>query len=593
MNVLIYNGAGTSLNSVKHTYSTLKILLGHAYDVMKVDALTLKNEPWEETCSLLVIPGGRDAPYCEDLDHTKIQRYVQQGGSYLGFCAGGYYASREIAFEVGTPLAIQGPRPLGFFPGLCRGTVFPGFVYNSEKGARSVTIGYGQRTLQTYYNGGGAFSQAAPEQVFCVYQDTQEPAGVLCQVQKGRALLFGVHPEYDIREIDLFENEDADRLKKELTASLPDCRQLLSDGLVQLGLKVSSSDIPALTPMYLSAVKQDIVDNIQNRFLKEADGQRVLKDVHDSFCLQSQDPSCLNIISDQPAPSNYFNVQKYYQFLLDRRSQEWGGGAWYHIGNAMLYSQVITSTQTVLDKNYNFTQILPNGLVCLATNQIAGRGRGKNAWVSQAGALQFSFIVRHGLHPKAPVVFIQYLIANAIVESIRTRPGYEQVPLRLKWPNDIYAETKDGLKKVGGLLVNSSFMQNEFLLVIGCGVNLNNPQPTVSINDVIQTHNPALPRLEPEQVLAHALVHFEKFYSQFCEEGMGSWFLNKYYERWLHTDKVVTLTTHENEQAKIVGITSDYGMLEAVSVNNPRKRFTLQPDGNSFDMLKGLIVQKQ
>lgn len=97
-------------------------------------------------------------------------------------------------------------------------------------------------------------------------------------------------------------------------------------------------------------------------------------------------------------------------------------------------------------------------------------GRGRNSWVSQLGALQFSFIVRHSLKlSHAPVVFIQYIIALAIVESIRSRKGYESVPLRLKWPNDIYAEVNGGqeLKKVGGLLVNSSFAENEFLLVIG------------------------------------------------------------------------------------------------------------------------------
>lgn len=143
--------------------------------------------------------------------------------------------------------------------------------------------------------------------------------------------------------------------------------------------------------------------------------------------------------------------------------------------------------------------------------------------------------MRHSLqYSNAPVVFIQYLIALAIVESIRTREGYENVPLRLKWPNDIYADTRDGLKKVGGLLVNSSFVRDEFMLVIGCGINLNNPQPTVSINDVIQQHDPKLQRLGPEEVLAHALVTFEKFYMEFCEKGMGSWFLDRYYDRWLH-----------------------------------------------------------
>jgi biotin--protein ligase len=47
------------------------------------------------------------------------------------------------------------------------------------------------------------------------------------------------------------------------------------------------------------------------------------------------------------------------------------------------------------------------------------------------------------------------------------------------------------------------------------------------------------------------------------------------------------------EQVKITGITTDYGLLETVSTSNSNKRFTLQPDGNSFDMLKGLIVRKE
>lgn len=121
--------------------------------------------------------------------------------------------------------------------------------------------------------------------------------------------------------------------------------------------------------------------------------------------------------------------------------------------------------------------MLPSGLVCLAGHQVAGRGRGRNSWVSQTGAVQFSMIMHHSITlPNAPVVFIQYLVALAVVESIRTRKGYENVPLRLKWPNDIYAEVKEKndqgdlvtvLKKVGGLLVNSSFLRNEFLLVVG------------------------------------------------------------------------------------------------------------------------------
>lgn len=41
----------------------------------------------------------------------------------------------------------------------------------------------------------------------------------------------------------------------------------------------------------------------------------------------------------------------------------------------------------------------------------------------------------------------------------------------LKWPNDIYGNVAAGnipeYRKVGGILVNSSFAQDEFTLVVG------------------------------------------------------------------------------------------------------------------------------
>ena len=52
----------------------------------------------------------------------------------------------------------------------------------------------------------------------------------------------------------------------------------------------------------------------------------------------------------------------------------------------------------------------------------------------------FSLVVRHdmALTAKAPVVFLQYLAALAIVEGIKSYDaGYQALPIRLKWPNDI------------------------------------------------------------------------------------------------------------------------------------------------------------
>ncbi len=42
------------------------------------------------------------------------------------------------------------------------------------------------------------------------------------------------------------------------------------------------------------------------------------------------------------------------------------------------------------------------------------------------------------LNSTAPIVFLQYLAALAIVQGIKTYDkGYQDVPVKLKWPNDI------------------------------------------------------------------------------------------------------------------------------------------------------------
>lgn len=124
MNVLIYADEGVSQNSLSNTRAALSDLLSESYDIKPVSAQTLAQEPWEGATSLLVFPGGRDLPYCAKLagaPNAKIKRWVQQGGKYLGLCAGAYYGSQRVEFELGTPLEVVGDRELDFFPGLCRG----------------------------------------------------------------------------------------------------------------------------------------------------------------------------------------------------------------------------------------------------------------------------------------------------------------------------------------------------------------------------------------------------------------------------------------------------------------------------------------
>jgi biotin--protein ligase len=91
-------------------------------------------------------------------------------------------------------------------------------------------------------------------------------------------------------------------------------------------------------------------------------------------------------------------------------------------------------------RNIKLLSNVPTGFTLTATTQVAGRGRGSNVWVSPAGSLVMSVCMKHPmeLSNSAPVVFIQYLAAIAIVEGIQSYDrGYKDFPVKLKWPNDI------------------------------------------------------------------------------------------------------------------------------------------------------------
>ncbi|ORE08940.1 class II aaRS and biotin synthetase [Rhizopus microsporus var. microsporus] len=665
MNILLYDDLGASPNSVKQAYNTLKALLGHAYDIIKIDRTVLQSEPWETGCAMLVMPGGRDLPYCEALNgepNRRICQFVKNGGLYLGICAGAYYASQGIEFERGNPrMEIIQPRELGFYPGLSRGTTYPGFIYNSESGARSISVVIEKDTLHNgypaasdvpdeikmYYNGGGYFVH--PEEhgnvtVLCRFKDPgplclDEPKGpaavVHCKVGRGSALLIATHPEYDASSEDLLLADSANSKKvrdilNDLVLSELKRKQFLRAAFARLGLRVVPFDdnkipqenkLPNITPLYMSGLSNEWIHGPLSYLLNKSDKHsRLLKDSSDIFHVRELDSPLdddIHILSmcrvkegkspvieilypdtSYPVepicpPSSMtlqFNLVEYYQQLTQKRIAHQENTLQF--GNGLLYAEVIDSTQTMMEKNSTFLAGLPTGYLCLASTQIAGRGRGRNSWISQSGALQFSMILRHKVHLRhAPVVFIQYMVALSIVESIRERQGYEDVPLRLKWPNDIYVETSSGeQKKVGGILINSSFASDDFVLVIGCGLNLSNHFPTVSINDIFR--NSSLAPLSAEDVLAGIIAKFEVYYGHFCRDGIGSWFLDTYYKRWLHSNTIVTLTTHNDEKVKVIGITKDHGMLYVESLDRPGKFYGLQPDGNSFDMMKGLLVRK-
>jgi biotin--protein ligase len=295
----------------------------------------------------------------------------------------------------------------------------------------------------------------------------------------------------------------------------------------------------------------------------------------------------------------YFHHESFYANL-----------AYYHtklqnvdrsFGAYLLYGEVVTSTNTLLEKNPSLLRNLPDGFTATATQQIAGRGRGSNVWVAPPGALMFSTVLHHSfqLSQSAPVIFVQYLAALAIIRGVRQyAPGYDKVPVKLKWPNDIYARLPGSptnpVVKIGGILVNSSYSGASYDVVTGIGLNLSNALPTTSLN--LLASSLSLKPFTYEKLLASILAQFEDIYTHFCRTGFSRDLEMEYYDNWLHTDQIVTLETHEGARAKIKGITRDWGLLLAEELgweDRPTGRVvSLQSDSNSFDFFKGLIRRK-
>jgi biotin--protein ligase len=270
--------------------------------------------------------------------------------------------------------------------------------------------------------------------------------------------------------------------------------------LTKLGLKVSiengtnglnGTSMPTLTPLHVSSASESLNRKIYESLVMVAeqptssDGYTfTITDAHDTFNVQylsssldsMQDlqqslKSCQHSDAPDPNPKRiyfhlspmtyqYFSPKEYFKFLPSSSK----------IGQSMAYVEVTSSTQTLLDKNPAFLRSLPFGFVIIATSQVNGRGRAGNAWISPKGGLPFSFVLRLPLRLSSRLVFIQYLVTLAVVEGIRTySPGWEGIDVSIKWPNDVYGKPRyaDRWEKIGGIIVNSTYVDNEYVLVVG------------------------------------------------------------------------------------------------------------------------------
>ena len=433
-NLMTPSGNGSTVESVRHCLYTLRRLLAPNYAVIPVTGDMIIKEPWTSTCAALVMPGGADQGYCRTLNgegNRRIHEFVQRGGVYIGFCAGGYYGSKRCEFEVGNKrMEVVGSRELAFFPGICRGCAFPGFVYHSEEGARAAELkveksavaeGSVPNIFKSYYNGGGVFVDAAKYkdqgiEVLANYTENlavdageASAAIVYCTVGKGAALLTGPHPEFvspgkpvdnwsltkpRFAAVNLDKKADGPRYVEVIDTLADDEKHrmdFLKACLTKLGLKISEEHhVPSLSRIHLSSLEPsetaEFLASLQELITTD-DDEEYIKDENDTFHLEkpstwkmSKLKSTLPVseyektdeaddaeedrivdynsvikrllIHEDGYPMTketpYFNHNAFYSNLKHYQAQSEEDVT--EFGKLLLYGEVVTSTNTMLEK---------------------------------------------------------------------------------------------------------------------------------------------------------------------------------------------------------------------------------------------------
>lgn len=152
--IYVYNDEGVSAASKQMCVHTFRSYSNpSSYIVDTINAEEFKNNDWEENAALLIFPGGADRYYRKLLSaaigngaNKRIRAYIENGGKYMGICAGSYYGTSKVEFDVNGPLEVNEERELKLFRGRAIGPALKGFDYNSQGGEYAVPFVFNEKT---------------------------------------------------------------------------------------------------------------------------------------------------------------------------------------------------------------------------------------------------------------------------------------------------------------------------------------------------------------------------------------------------------------------------------------------------------------
>ena len=183
-------------------------------------------------------------------------------------------------------------------------------------------------------------------------------------------------------------------------------------------------------------------------------------------------------------------------------------------GRSILFSREVESTNSWARELAMYGAY--EGTVVIAETQAKGRGRLGREWVSPAGGLWFSLILRPKLRP-AEAVKLTFVAGLAVVKVLREVFGLKAVT---KWPNDVLV---NGRKTCGILTEMNTTGETVNFVVVGVGINANfNVEkvfPEQLRKGVTSLENELGRKVRLEELFRGLLERLENVYELFMKEG--------------------------------------------------------------------------
>lgn len=237
------------------------------------------------------------------------------------------------------------------------------------------------------------------------------------------------------------------------------------------------------------------------------------------------------------------------------------------LGNKIRHHKTIGSTNSMA---YDLgEQGEQNGVLVLAEEQSAGKGRMKRKWESvRYKGIYLSLLLR----PEIKASFLpRFTIFSAVccTKAIIEETGLET---KIKWPNDILI----GPKKVAGILTELKTSEDIVkFLIIGIGINVNHLHADFSEETkkkstslLIESHQP----VSRESLIIKLLLLMNDFYSDLFSHNftkiLDEW---KMYSPYHENVAVTVMDGEKSYQAITRGVTEDGELLIEDEKNQKRK----------------------